>query len=86
MNLNFVIKFDKFLERLWIKFTNRESYFNTLPHDPVMYLESSQTTMKVLEQLPSGQGAGFPIQASRIQNDRVAPRLTQPFILPRSVK
>ena len=35
---------------------------------------------------PSGQGAGFLIQVSRAQNHQVAPRLTQPFILPRSVK
>ena len=35
---------------------------------------------------PSGQGAGFPIQGSRVQNHWVAPRSTQPFILPRSVK
>ena len=28
---------------------------------------------------PSGQGAGFPIQGSRVQNQWVAPRLTQPF-------
>lgn len=46
MNLNFIIKFDKFLERLSIKFTNRESYFYTLWYDPVMYLEPSQTTKK----------------------------------------
>ena len=35
---------------------------------------------------PSSQGAGFPIQGSRVQNHWVAPRSTQPFILPRSVK
>ena len=39
-----------------------------------------------MEQWPSGQGAGFLIQASRAQNHWVAPRLTQPFILPRSIK
>ena len=39
------------------------------------------------EQWPSGQGAGFPLQGSRVQNHWVAaPRLTQPFILTRSVK
>ena len=36
--------------------------------------------------LPSGQVAGFPIQGSRVQNHRVAPRSTQPFILPRLIK
>ena len=30
--------------------------------------------------------AGFPIQESRAQNHRVAPRSTQPFILRRSIK
>ena len=35
---------------------------------------------------PSGQGAGFLLQGSRAQNHQVAPRLTQPFILPTSVK
>ena len=40
----------------------------------------------VMEQWPSGQGAGFPIQGSRVQNHWVAPRSTQPFILLRSVK
>ena len=39
-----------------------------------------------MEQWPSGQGTGFPIQGPRVQNRCVAPRLTQPFILPRSVK
>ena len=34
----------------------------------------------------SGLGAGFPIQGSRVQNHWVAPRSTQPFILPRSIK
>ena len=29
---------------------------------------------------------GYPIQGSRVQNHRVAPRSTQPFILPRSIK
>ena len=38
------------------------------------------------EQWPSGQGAGFPLQGSRVQNHWVAPRLTQPFILTRSIK
>ena len=37
-------------------------------------------------QWPSDQGAGFPIQGSHVQNHWVAPRSTQPFILPRSVK
>ena len=40
----------------------------------------------LMEQWPSGQGAGFPIQGSRVQNHWVAPRLTQSFILSRSVK
>ena len=35
---------------------------------------------------PSGQGAGFPIQGSRVQNHWVAPRSTQPFIFLRSIK
>ena len=39
-----------------------------------------------MEQWPSGQGTGFPIQGSHVQNHWVAPRSTQPFILPRSVK
>ena len=30
--------------------------------------------------------AGFPIQGSRVQNRWVAPRSTQPFIFPRSIK
>ena len=29
-------------------------------------------------QWPSGQGAGFPLQGSRVQNHWVAPRSTQP--------
>ena len=33
-----------------------------------------------------GQGAGFSIQGSRVQNHWVAPSSTQPFILPRSIK
>ena len=41
---------------------------------------------RIKEQWPSGQGAGFPIQASRVQNHWVAPRSSQPFILPRSIK
>ena len=32
------------------------------------------------------EGAGFPILKSCVQNHWVAPRSTQPFILPRSVK
>ena len=39
-----------------------------------------------MEQWPSGQDAGFLIQGSLVQNHWAAPRLTQPFILPRSVK
>ena len=39
-----------------------------------------------MEQWFSGYGAGFPIQGSCVQNQWVAPRLTQPFILPRSIK
>ena len=39
-----------------------------------------------MEQWPSGQGAGFPIQMSHVQNHWLAPRSTQPFILVRSVK
>ena len=40
----------------------------------------------LMEQWPSGQDAGFPIQGSRVQNHWVAPRSTQPFILPWSIK
>ena len=47
-------------------------------------LSTKATT--VMEQWCSGQGAGFLIQGSRVQNHWVAPRSTQPFILPRSVK
>ena len=39
-----------------------------------------------MEQWPSGQDAGFLIQGSRVQNHWAAPRSTQPFIPPRSVK
>ena len=39
-----------------------------------------------MEQWPSGQGAGFPIQRSRAQNHWVAPRSIQPFIIPKSIK
>ena len=39
-----------------------------------------------LEQWPSGWGTGFPIQASHVRNHWEAPRLTQPFILLRSIK
>ena len=39
-----------------------------------------------MKQWPSGEGAGFPIQGSRVQSQWVAPRSTQPFILPRSIK
>ena len=38
------------------------------------------------EQWPSGQDAGFPTQGSGVQNQCMAPRLIQPFILPRSIK
>ena len=38
------------------------------------------------EQWPSGQGVGYPIQGSRVQNHWVAPWSTQPLILPRSIK
>ena len=38
-----------------------------------------------MEQWPSGQGAGFPIQGSHVQNHWVAPRLTQPLILLRLI-
>ena len=34
----------------------------------------------------SGQGAWFPIQGSRVENQWVVPRSTQPFILPRLIK
>ena len=34
----------------------------------------------------NGLGAGFPIQGSHVQNYWVAPRLTQPFNLPRLIK
>ena len=40
----------------------------------------------IMEQWPSCQGTGFPIQGSHVQNHWVAPRLTQPFILLRSIK
>ena len=33
-----------------------------------------------------GSRVGFPIQGSRVQIHWVAPRSTQPFILPRSIK
>ena len=39
-----------------------------------------------MEQWPSGQGAGFLIQGSRVQKKRVTPRPTQPFILSMLVK
>ena len=42
--------------------------------------------LTIMEQWPSGQGAGFPIQESHVQNQWVAPRSTQPFIILRSVK
>ena len=32
------------------------------------------------------EGTGFPIQGFPVQNYWVAPRSTQPFILPRSIK
>ena len=35
---------------------------------------------------PSGERAGFPILGSRVQNHWVAPKSTQSFILPRSIK
>ena len=40
----------------------------------------------VVVQWPSGLDAGFPIQGSCVQIHGVAPRLTQPFILPRLIK
>ena len=46
----------------------------------------STKATSVMEQWHSGQGAGFLIQGSRVQNHRVTPRSTQPSILPRSVK
>ena len=39
-----------------------------------------------MEQWPSGQGAGFLIQGSRVKKKRVTPRPTQPFILSMLVK
>ena len=39
-----------------------------------------------MEQSPSGKGAGFPIQGSRVEKHWVVPKSTQPFILPRSIK
>ena len=38
------------------------------------------------EQWPSDLDAGFPIQGSGVQNRKVAPRSTQSFTLPRSIK
>ena len=38
------------------------------------------------EQWPSGQGAGFQIHGTHGQKHWVAPRSTQPFILPRLLK
>ena len=51
-------------------------------HDHMMYAYSDMEC----DRWPSSQGAGFPIQGSRVQNHWVAPRSTQPFILPRSIK
>ena len=47
-------------------------------------LKSIRVTLKIT--WASGEGTGFPIQGSCVQNHRVAPWLTQPFILPRSIK
>ena len=44
------------------------------------------TVFHFMEQWPSGQGAGFPIIGSRVKKYWVAPRSTQPFILPRLIK
>ena len=41
---------------------------------------------KIKKQWPIGQGAGFPIQGSCVQNHQVAPRSTQPSILLKSIK
>ena len=55
-------------------------------HEIIKLNEANLTWHLFPSQWPSGQGAGFPIQGSRVQNHWVAPRSTQPFILPRSVK
>ena len=39
-----------------------------------------------VQQKSVGKSVGFPIQESHVQNHWVAPRSTQPFILPRSIK
>ena len=39
-----------------------------------------------MEQWPSGEGVGFPIQGPHVQNHWVAPKSTQPLILQRSIK
>ena len=40
----------------------------------------------ILEQWPSGYGAGFPIKGSYVKNHWVAPSSTQSFILPKATK
>ena len=40
----------------------------------------------IMEQWPSGEVAGLPIQVSCVQSLGVAPWLTQPFIFPRLIK
>ena len=50
-------------------------------------MEKKQECMdSLLEKCHSGQGTGFPILAVRVQTHWVVPRLTQPFILLRSIK
>ena len=39
-----------------------------------------------MKQWPSGQGVGFPIQGSHVQNHWLSSRSTQPFMLPSSIK
>ena len=47
--------------------------------------DSTSHNLGVIELVSEEVEAGFPIQGSRVQNQWVAPRSTQPFILPRLI-
>ena len=86
----------KFLKREWIfsrggwGFSKSNFRINQISHNIkppyVSNYESPLMKTPFMEQWPNGSGTGFPIHGSCVQNHQVTPRLTQPFILPRSIK
>ena len=62
--------------------------FKQCSHFQRVIVKQYNTLFQSLRQaiLTFSEGAGFSIQGSRVQNHWVAPKLIQPFILPRSIK